>query len=96
MDIVRDDFDQIGLMVKSKLIPEKEFLERYWDSVLDCRKRLEKDIEAHREIRNYDDYVKNFDDLKKRAERYAKNNGYSTIYIDNIKPYDISESTEHK
>jgi len=73
-DMVRDDFDQMGLMVETGLIPEKPFMERYWKTVIDCRWHLEADIAERRAMRGYEDYVKNFDLLRDRACNYAKRN----------------------
>jgi len=71
-DIVRDDLDQMGLMIESGLIPEKQFLERYWKTVIDCRWYLNSDITTRRKLRDYKKYVMNFDLLRERACSYAK------------------------
>lgn len=71
-DIVRDDMDQMGLMIKSNLIPEKQFLERYWKTIIDVRWLLRYDIAKRRKLRDYKDYVINFDYLTNRACCYAK------------------------
>jgi hypothetical protein len=65
----------MGLLIKKKLIPEKEFLERYWRTIVDCRWLLESDIANDRAARDYEDYVKNFDDLRDRACKYAEKKG---------------------
>jgi hypothetical protein len=42
-NIVLADLDQIGTLVKNGLVPEKEFLEVYWNTVVSCYKVLEED-----------------------------------------------------
>jgi hypothetical protein len=42
---------------------------------VDCRWLLESDIANDRAARDYEDYVKNFDDLRDRACKYAEKKG---------------------
>lgn len=73
MDIVRNEMEQIGLMVKSKQVPEEEFLERYWKSVIDCRWLINDNIVDRRNARKYKHYDIDFDYLTIKACDYAKN-----------------------
>jgi hypothetical protein len=71
-DIVRDDMEEMGLMIRSKLIPEKKFLERYWPAVVDCRWLLNDNIVRRRKAREYNLYDIDFDYLTDKACKYAK------------------------
>jgi len=71
--MVRADFDQMGSLVKNRLLPEKAFLDVYWETVLDSWRSLENDIKEEREKRHNPAYMKNFEELKSKAEAYRKN-----------------------
>jgi hypothetical protein len=64
-NIVLADLDQIGTLVKNGLVPEKEFLEVYWNTVVSCYKVVEEDGKTKL-------YV-NFKELYDRAGTYIKN-----------------------
>jgi len=70
--MVRADFDQMGALIKNKLIPETAFLDVYWHTVLMCWKALENEIKEQRNQRQNPPYMINFEELKKRAESYRK------------------------
>jgi hypothetical protein len=63
-NIVLADLDQIGTLVKNRLVPEKEFLEVYWNTVVSCYKVLEEDDKTEL-------YV-NFKELNTRSCIYMK------------------------
>ena len=71
-DIVRDDLNHMGLMLKRKLVPENEFLDRYSSTVLRCKEKLKYNIEKRRKVRSYRDYVKNIDYLFIKAQKYME------------------------
>jgi hypothetical protein len=71
-DIVRNDMEQMGIMVKSKQFPKEEFLERYWKSVVDCRWLINDNIVGRRNARKYKRYDIDFDNLTIEACNYAK------------------------
>lgn len=70
-DIVVNNFDQIGIMIKHGLIPENVFLERYWKSIIDCRWLLNDYVAKLRKNREYPEYLKHFDELRDKACKYA-------------------------
>jgi hypothetical protein len=70
--MVRADFDQMGALSKNELIPECPFLDAYWHTVLMCWKALEGDIVGQRNQRQNPAYMKNFEELKNKAEAYRK------------------------
>jgi hypothetical protein len=60
-NIVLADLDQMGTFVKKKLVPEKEFLDVYWNTVISCYDTLksEKKIELYLDFKDlYDSAVK--------------------------------------
>ncbi len=61
-NIVLADLDQMGILVKKKLVPEKEFLEVYWNTVVSCYDTLKNE----EKIKLY----LNFKDLYDRADKH--------------------------
>jgi len=57
---VRADFDVIGTLVESENINEKLFLIEYGPLAYRCWKYLKKHVEAERKERNFDPFMKNF------------------------------------
>ena len=68
--IVRNDFNQIGSLIKNKLLPEKAFMDTYWYAILRCWMALEAEIRKERDTRGHPSYMKNFEDLYNRSDRY--------------------------
>src|SRR5574341_2577171 len=73
---VRADFDVIGTLVKSRNIDEKLFLIEYGPLAYRCWKYLMKHIQAERKKRNFNPFMKNFQDLAKKADRFWSKKGY--------------------
>jgi hypothetical protein len=76
---IRADFDQIGSLNENKLIPEKAFLDSCWDPTIRCWKCLEDDIKNERKERNNNNYMKYFESLYNKAEKYRIDNNYPEI-----------------
>lgn len=70
VNMVQADFDQIGLLIKNKLVPLDAFMDIHADTVILCWKSLEIHITRQRESRNYPEYMKNFQDLFNLAKKY--------------------------
>ena len=75
-DIVVNDFDQIGLMIKAGLDRKEEFLARYWKAVLACRYLLDDYVKDLRRRRKYDSYLEDFDFLRDNACIFAEERGF--------------------
>lgn len=73
---VRADFDVIGTLVKSGNINEKLFLIEYGPLAYRCWKYLRKHVEAERKKRNFDPFMKNFEDLAKKADKFWSKKGH--------------------
>jgi len=73
---VRADFDVIGTLVKSRNIDEKLFLIEYGPLAYRCWKYLKKHVEAERKKRNFNPFMKNFEDLANKANRFWSKRGY--------------------
>lgn len=73
---VRADFDVIGTLVKSRNIDEKLFLIEYGPLTYRCWKYLRKHIEAERKKRNFEPFMKNFEDLAGKADKFWSKRGY--------------------
>ena len=73
---VRADFDVIGTLIKSRNIDEKLFLIEYGPLAYRCWKYLKKHVEAERKKRNFNPFMKNFEDLAKKADRFWSKKGY--------------------
>src|SRR5437867_8416722 len=73
---VRADFDIIGTLVKSGNINEKLFLIEYGPLAYRCWKYLKKHIEVERKKRNFDPFMKNFEDLAEKADKFWSKKGH--------------------
>jgi len=73
---VRADFDVIGTLVKSGNINEKLFLIEYGPLAYRCWKYLKKHIEVERKKRNFDPFMKNFEDLAEKADKFWSKKGH--------------------
>ncbi len=73
---VRADFDVIGILVKSRNIDEKLFLIEYGPLAYRCWKYLKKHVEAERKKRNFNPFMRNFEDLAKKADKFWSRKGY--------------------
>ena len=83
-DIVRDDLTHMGSMLRYKLVPETEFLERYCDAVLRSVEKLNRNIKKRRKVRKNVDYLRNIDYLIAAANEYKdKHKQKNTDYIQN-------------
>jgi hypothetical protein len=49
-DIVRSDFNQMGSLINNGLLPEKSFLEQYYNTILISWKALERSIAEQRQV----------------------------------------------
>lgn len=72
----RADFDVIGTLVKSGNIDEKLFLIEYGPLAYRCWKYLKKHVEAERKKRNFDPFMKNFEDLAENAAKFWSKKGH--------------------
>ena len=74
-NIVRSDLNHVGTLVHHKMIEVKVFLEEYWWIILKCWHILEDDIQERRNQKNgISNYMINFEELKIKAENFAKKN----------------------
>src|SRR4249920_245503 len=73
---VRADFDVIGTLIKSGNIDEKLFLIEYGPLAYRCWKYLKKHVEAERKKRNFNPFMKNFEDLAEKADKFLSNKGH--------------------
>ena len=81
IEIVKADFNEIGSLVKNRIVLREDFLKIYWLDVLKCWKVLyDDDIRPIREQLNYDDYMANFESLKSFAEFY-KNTSVDRVQV---------------
>jgi hypothetical protein len=71
-EIVKADFDQAAYLALNEGIPKNDFLDIYGLEVIKSWKVLREDIEHIRTISGDDQYMKNFENLKKAAELYKK------------------------
>ena len=81
-DIVRDDLNHMGLLLKKNLVPEDAFLERYCTTVIRLREKLGHNIERRRKVRNDKQYVKGIDYLVIRAQKYVNKHKYKTRILE--------------
>jgi hypothetical protein len=63
-NIVLADLDQLGTLVKNGLVPEKEFLDVYWNTIISSYEVLQGERKTKLFV--------NFEDLYKRANNYKK------------------------
>lgn len=73
---VRADFDVIGTLVKSGNIEEKLFLIEYGPLVYRCWKFLTEHVKSERKKRNFDPFMRNFEDLAEKADKFWSKKGY--------------------
>ena len=64
-NIVLADMDQLGTLVKDGLVPEKELLDVYWNTIISCY-----EVQCEEKTKLF----VNFEDLYKRASNYKKPN----------------------
>jgi hypothetical protein len=65
-NIVLADMDQLGALVKDGLVPEQEFLDVYWNTIISCYEVLQAEEKTKLFV--------NFEDLYRRASNYKKPN----------------------
>jgi hypothetical protein len=81
-NIVKGDFEQVGVLVKEGLVPEQEFLAIYWYKVLKTWMVLE---ESGRTKKEKDLF---FADLMNRAEIYRGKHHYEEVTLENTIQYE--------
>jgi hypothetical protein len=70
VEIVRADFDQLGMLVKRKSILKDSFLEAYGYNAFRCWECLEDHVLEQREIRQFPAYMRNFEYIAQESEIY--------------------------
>jgi len=73
---VRADFDVIGLLVKSRNINEEQFLIEFGPLAYRCWNYLQKHIEAERKKRDFKPFMRNFQWLSDKADKYWAKKGH--------------------
>ncbi len=71
-NMVKGDYNYIGLLYIKNLIPRETFIELYWHSIIRCWQILEWDIKRERERGNLDSHCQYFEELKNKAFEYKK------------------------
>lgn len=67
---VRADFDQVGSLVREKLVPKNAFLRVYWDTTIRSWNALHTNVMNERNVRNNTTYMENFEWLNRKANEY--------------------------
>lgn len=70
VEIVRADFDQMGMLVKRGSILKDGFLEAYGYNIVLCWDILKDHINRERAFRCFPDYMRNFEELAQKAVMY--------------------------
>jgi len=70
VNMIRADFDEIGLLVTNKIIPIDMFMKIHVDTVILCWKALAPHIVEQRKLREFPEYMINFEKLFEEAEKY--------------------------
>ena len=81
---VRADFDVIGTLVKSGNIDEKLFLIEYGPLAYRCWRYLKKHVEDERKKRSFEPFMKNFEALAEKADKFWSKKGH-----------DLSKTLQH-
>jgi len=71
-NMVKGDFNYIGLIFKENLIPKEIFLDLYWHSIIRCWQILEDDIKREREKGEFATHCQYFEELKCKAFEHKK------------------------
>jgi hypothetical protein len=71
LNIVRSDFNEIATLILHDIIDSNLFVEEYWWIILKVWQKVEPKITERRNSVGPSDYMKNFEVLKCRAEKYA-------------------------
>lgn len=66
--------DRIGVLVKSKLVPETELFSGHWEMIVRCWRQLKPHIEHHRATLQSSSHVIHFEQLALSAEAYGQRN----------------------
>ena len=70
--IVRSDLNEIATLIEHHIIDRKIFVEEYWWIILKAWYKIEPKIIKRRHNIGPSTYMKNFEQLKAKAEEYAK------------------------
>jgi len=86
-EIVKADFEQIGALVKQQLVPQDDFIEIYWHTIILSWNDLDGEIKKMK-VAN-PSYMRNFGDLKIKADEYREKN-HNNLKEDDLNKFDIS------
>lgn len=67
VEIVRADFDQLGILMRRGSIHKKAILDAYGLNGFQCYEMLRNHIEQERDSRHFDEYMRNFQEFAKEA-----------------------------
>lgn len=70
--LVRDDFQQIGSLIKNNLIPKEAFLDAFCITIIMCWKSLQKNIEKTEQHRGVKNWLPQFKWLYDEAKKHWK------------------------
>lgn len=70
--IVRTDFNEIATLILHDIVDPNLFVEEYWWIIVKVWYKIENEIMQRRGDRGPSNYMINLENLKNRAEKYAK------------------------
>jgi hypothetical protein len=79
-NIVRSDLNEMATLFRHNMVERPLIIEEYWWIILRSWNELEEEIKKRREGSGPHDYMKNLEELKNKAEKYATNK-----YPENLK-----------
>jgi hypothetical protein len=85
-EIVKADFEQMGALVKQQLVPQADFIEIYWHTIILSWDDLSGEISKMKDANPA--YMANFQNLK-QADEYREKN-YKNLKDDDLNKFDIS------
>lgn len=72
-NIVRSDLNEMATLFRHNMVERSLIIEEYWWIILRTWNELEEGIKKRREGSGPHDYMKNLEELKNKAEKYATN-----------------------
>ena len=72
-NIVRSDLNEMATLYRHNMIEKSLIIQEYWWIILRSWNELEEEIKERREGSEPHDYMKNLEELKSKAEKYATN-----------------------